>query len=84
MQTTYLPIIICIVTFYDFMSNLRLFSSYIYSSLLTKCDLFVKDGNRMKLRKLLEFDSLLDYEDAGANGKHDPRKKPGNGGGRNP
>ncbi|GLT69501.1 hypothetical protein SLA2020_416490 [Shorea laevis] len=43
-----------------------------------------KDGNRMKLRKLLEFDSLLDYDDAGANSKHDPRKKPGNGGGRNP
>jgi hypothetical protein len=47
-------------------------------------NLFVKDGNRIKLRKLLEFDSLLDYEDAGANSKHDPRKKPGNGGGRNP
>ncbi|XP_062153838.1 uncharacterized protein LOC133862017 [Alnus glutinosa] len=43
-----------------------------------------KGGNRIKLRKLLEFDSLLDYEDAGANSKHDPRKKPGNGGGRNP
>ncbi|XP_059434793.1 uncharacterized protein LOC132167785 [Corylus avellana] len=43
-----------------------------------------KDGSRMKLRKLLELDSLLDYDDAGANPRHDPRRKPGNGGGRNP
>jgi hypothetical protein len=38
---------------------------------------FVKGGSRMKLRKLLGYDSLLDYDDAGANPKHDPKRKPG-------
>ncbi|GMY07558.1 protein PSY [Fagus crenata] len=38
-----------------------------------------KDGIRVYLRKLPEVASLLDYDDAGANTKHDPRKKPGNG-----
>ncbi|KAG2701416.1 hypothetical protein I3843_06G040100 [Carya illinoinensis] len=44
-----------------------------------------KDGNRFNLiRKLPELDSLLDYDEAGANTKHDPtKKKPGNNG-RNP
>ncbi|KAB1205105.1 hypothetical protein CJ030_MR7G016749 [Morella rubra] len=43
-----------------------------------------KDVNRIKLRKLSGV-VLLDYDDAGPNPKHDyPRRKPGNGGGRNP
>lgn len=33
----------------------------------------------MKPRKLLMPDAVLDYDDAGANPKHDPRRKPGNG-----
>lgn len=36
----------------------------------------------MNSRKLLSHDAVLDYDDAGANPKHDPRKR-GGGGGRN-
>ncbi|KAM3729721.1 hypothetical protein ACB098_12G033700 [Castanea mollissima] len=44
-----------------------------------------KDGIRVNLRKLPELDALLnDYEGAGPNTRHDPKKKPGNDGGRNP
>ncbi|KAI9157329.1 hypothetical protein LWI28_020736 [Acer negundo] len=40
-----------------------------------------KDGIQMKkMRKLLMVDAVLDYDDAGANTKHDPpKKKPGGG-----
>nr|GEW27282.1 hypothetical protein [Tanacetum cinerariifolium] len=41
-----------------------------------------KDGFRIHARKLLMLDAVLDYDDAGANSRHDPRK--GRGGGRNP
>ncbi|XP_030549119.1 uncharacterized protein LOC115754280 isoform X2 [Rhodamnia argentea] len=34
-----------------------------------------KDGESLKIRKLGMVDSLLDYDDACANPKHDPRKK---------
>ncbi|KAL5736930.1 hypothetical protein ACOSP7_031386 [Xanthoceras sorbifolium] len=38
-----------------------------------------KDGIQMKkMRKILILDAMLDYDDAGANTKHDPpKKKPG-------
>jgi len=40
---------------------------------------FVKDGIRVNWRKLPELDALLhDYEGAGPNTRHDPKKKPGN------
>ncbi|CAK9151587.1 unnamed protein product [Ilex paraguariensis] len=43
-----------------------------------------KGGVRLNSRKLLVHESVLDYDDAGANTKHDPRKgKPGGGGGKN-
>ncbi|KAJ7959369.1 putative Adenosylcobalamin-dependent ribonucleoside-triphosphate reductase [Quillaja saponaria] len=44
--------------------------------------LLYKDGFRMNSRKLLALDAVLDYDDAGANSRHDPspKKKPG----RNP
>ncbi|KAI3756945.1 hypothetical protein L6452_04477 [Arctium lappa] len=42
-----------------------------------------KDGFRIQhARKLALLDATLDYDDAGANQKHDPRR--GRGGGRNP
>ncbi|KAF3432795.1 hypothetical protein FNV43_RR23897 [Rhamnella rubrinervis] len=34
-------------------------------------------GIRMNSRKLMMADTLLDYDDAGANPKHDPKRKPG-------
>ncbi|KAI6672468.1 hypothetical protein NL676_000374 [Syzygium grande] len=37
--------------------------------------LFRQDGERLKIRKLMMVDSLLDYDDVCANPKHDPRKK---------
>ncbi|KAF8008390.1 hypothetical protein BT93_K2156 [Corymbia citriodora subsp. variegata] len=37
--------------------------------------LFPKVGERLKTRKLMMADSLLDYDDVCANPKHDPRKK---------
>lgn len=44
---------------------------------------YVKDGIRVNVRKLLMMpNTLLDYDDPGANPRHDPRKKPGTG--RNP
>ncbi|KAK9292599.1 hypothetical protein L1049_020573 [Liquidambar formosana] len=44
-----------------------------------------KDGIQMNFRKLLLLDAELDYDDAGPNPKHDPRKgKPGIGGAKNP
>ncbi|KAG2708487.1 hypothetical protein I3843_05G177300 [Carya illinoinensis] len=51
--------------------------------------LLYKDGNRMMKyyysRKLQELDSLLDYDDAGPNPKHDPNPRKNRGGGsRNP
>ncbi|KAL8253260.1 hypothetical protein R6Q59_036953 [Mikania micrantha] len=44
------------------------------------------DGFRLHARKLSVFDhQLLDYDDAGANQRHDPRKgRGGGGGGRSP
>lgn len=45
---------------------------------------FVKDGVGINSRKLLSHDEVLDYDDAGANTKHDPRGKRGGGGGKNP
>ncbi|XP_018720742.2 uncharacterized protein LOC104424524 isoform X1 [Eucalyptus grandis] len=36
---------------------------------------FPKVGERLKMRKLMMAESLLDYEDVCANPKHDPRKK---------
>ncbi|BFG23538.1 hypothetical protein CerSpe_098130 [Prunus speciosa] len=42
-----------------------------------------KDGIVMNSRKLWMLDATMqDYDDTGANQKHDPRRKPGNG--RNP
>nr|XP_043618296.1 uncharacterized protein LOC122590024 [Erigeron canadensis] len=41
-----------------------------------------KDGFRIHARKLSVLDAVLDYDDAGANPRHDPRR--GRGGGRNP
>ncbi|XP_021909545.1 uncharacterized protein LOC110823467 [Carica papaya] len=35
-------------------------------------------------RKLLAMDAMLDYDDAGANPRHDPRKKGGSGSGGKP
>ncbi|KAA8540059.1 hypothetical protein F0562_026751 [Nyssa sinensis] len=45
-----------------------------------------KDGVPVNSRKLLVFHEVLDYDYAGSNPKHDPRKgKPvGGGNGRNP
>ncbi|KAI7734762.1 hypothetical protein M8C21_000682 [Ambrosia artemisiifolia] len=40
-----------------------------------------KDGFRMHARKLSLLDAVLDYDDAGANPRHDPRRGRG---GRNP
>ncbi|KAF5810174.1 hypothetical protein HanRHA438_Chr04g0175941 [Helianthus annuus] len=40
-----------------------------------------KDGFRLHARKLSLLDAVLDYDDAGANPKHDPRRGRG---GRNP
>jgi hypothetical protein len=45
--------------------------------------LFVKDGIQVNTRKLLLVDEL-DYDDAGANRRHDPRGRPGVGGYKNP
>lgn len=88
-----------LVTFYDLMSNQDLVGiSYFFTTprhcrseiillkLLTDVNyFFVKDGIRVNSRKLPELDALLnDYESAGPNTKHDPKKKPGNDGGRNP
>ncbi|MFS7949428.1 hypothetical protein Hanom_Chr06g00571461 [Helianthus anomalus] len=39
---------------------------------------------RMHARKLSMLDAMLDYDDAGANPKHERRGRPGGGGGRNP
>lgn len=45
--------------------------------------MFLKDGIVMNSRKLWMLDATMqDYDDTGANQKHDPRRKPGNG--RNP
>ncbi|XP_048325666.1 uncharacterized protein LOC125421289 isoform X2 [Ziziphus jujuba] len=42
-----------------------------------------KGGIQVNIRKLLVMPrTFLDYDDAGANPRHDPRRKPGNG--RNP
>ncbi|KAI3705887.1 hypothetical protein L1987_76136 [Smallanthus sonchifolius] len=41
-----------------------------------------KDGFQLHARKLSMIDVVLDYNDATANPRHDPRK--GMGGGRNP
>ncbi|PQP95207.1 protein PSY2 isoform X2 [Prunus yedoensis var. nudiflora] len=42
-----------------------------------------KDGIVMNSRKLWMLDATMqDYDDTGANQKHDPKRKPGNG--RNP
>ncbi|KAI3762371.1 hypothetical protein L1987_52800 [Smallanthus sonchifolius] len=43
-----------------------------------------KDWFRIHARKLSMLDAVLDYDDAGANPKHDPRRGKGGGGGRNP
>ncbi|KAB5524087.1 hypothetical protein DKX38_021836 [Salix brachista] len=59
---------------YDEMKNMLLAQ---YSALL------YKDGIQMiNTRKLLV--EVLDYDDAGANRKHDPRGRTGAGGGKNP
>ncbi|KAI8565087.1 hypothetical protein RHMOL_Rhmol03G0233400 [Rhododendron molle] len=42
-----------------------------------------KGAVRMNLRKLLVFDTVLDYDYTGANPKHDRKGKPGSGG-KNP
>ncbi|XP_061956021.1 uncharacterized protein LOC133677901 [Populus nigra] len=42
-----------------------------------------KDGIQVNTRKLLLVDEL-DYDDAGANRRHDPRGRPGVGGYKNP
>ncbi|KAK9075239.1 hypothetical protein SSX86_003560 [Deinandra increscens subsp. villosa] len=42
-----------------------------------------QDGFRVHARKLSMLDAVLDYDDAGANPRHDPRRGRG-GGGRNP
>ncbi|KAE9464746.1 hypothetical protein C3L33_03370, partial [Rhododendron williamsianum] len=42
-----------------------------------------KGAIRMNLRKLLVFDTVLDYDYTGANPKHDRKGKPGSGG-KNP
>ncbi|KAF5765731.1 hypothetical protein HanXRQr2_Chr15g0707161 [Helianthus annuus] len=39
---------------------------------------------RMHARKLSMLDAMLDYDDAGANPKHERKGKPGGSGGRNP
>lgn len=41
----------------------------------------MQDGLRLYGRKLLMLDAVLDYDDAGPNPKHDPRRGRG---GRNP
>ncbi|XP_071712132.1 uncharacterized protein [Rutidosis leptorrhynchoides] len=43
-----------------------------------------KDKSRIHARKLSVLDAVLDYDDAGANPRHDPRRGRGGGGGRNP
>ncbi|KAI3783838.1 hypothetical protein L1987_42926 [Smallanthus sonchifolius] len=43
-----------------------------------------KDGFRLHARKLLVIDVVLDYDDATANPRHDPRRGRGGGCGRNP
>ncbi|CAH1446644.1 uncharacterized protein LOC111920416 [Lactuca sativa] len=43
-----------------------------------------KNGFRIHARKLSLLDAVLDYDDAGANPRHDPRRGRGGGGGRNP
>ncbi|KAJ4726690.1 putative Adenosylcobalamin-dependent ribonucleoside-triphosphate reductase [Melia azedarach] len=57
--------------------------SFKVDSMLPVYSLHKDDGVGMKMRKLMSFehgDAVLDYDDAGANQKHDPRKKPGPGG----
>ncbi|KAF5731277.1 hypothetical protein HS088_TW19G00884 [Tripterygium wilfordii] len=41
-------------------------------------------GFEINSRKLLMLDAMLDYDDAGPNPKHDPRRKPGTGGAGRP
>ncbi|KAK1431606.1 hypothetical protein QVD17_08079 [Tagetes erecta] len=43
-----------------------------------------KDGSKLHPKKHSMLDATLDYDDAGPNPKHDPRKGRGGGSGKNP
>lgn len=55
-------------------------TAYFEENLLIIATCFVKDGVDINSRKLLSYDVVLDYEDPGANSKHDPRGKRWGGG----